>query len=1740
MSQVWDILDYRYGRREVAALHFVDKFKKMELTGSSDHHKFVKLYESWNTTKFNLTEIDRLDTLKELQSMRETRRKMPDRIAEEFAKVRNQKEGIPGMTEWKILEEFMEDQVKVSRQRVADFGEDDKKVANEEVICRKCRQSGHYARNCPQNKEPRSPGYNNSGVSLLNTVNIKDRSQYDANRAKWGKCPCCKSSGHNWTKRNGETLASDKLFSCQKFNEELDIDGRVSLLQSCGGCARCTSWAHKRDKCTSKMKCGYKLAGGGTCDSEKHHKLVHGSQSSYVNTIKLQTDVHKISNGSVNEENQVLDPDHLAPHLVLLQLQVIPFVGGSGLVMFDTGSTISLISKSFAKQLGLKGIKSKQSVQVAGHDVETWDTFIHVVKMVDKSGQVHSVTCYEIPDITGDIERVDIKPVLSLYDDLTEDLVRRPIGKVDFLLGNNYAGLHPTVSEEDTRGNLRLLRSKFNTGLLLDGSHNYLKSKPVRINSIAYKISRAKVSQPDKPINVKRVNKISTQIKPKKIHIEGPVSNTLPNFFEAEELAVHTPRRCSNCSGCKKCSERSQDMTRKEAQELLLIKERIQVKDDRIQLEYPMIKDPSVLTNNMNQVIRMQTSLEKKLERTGETETYNKCFNQFVTNGVMREVSKEELESWEGGINFVSHHSVAKESVSTPLRVVVNSSLNNNNRGHSYNSILAKGPNSLANLFSVLMTFRTYDQVIVWDIKKAYNTMFTGPTEMFFRLLVWRWGDLMSEWKIFGLTRVHYGDRPAAAALECGKELVAELGSSIDPVAAKKTIEASYVDDSTTGGTDEEISCMVGNVTKSENGDLEYDGTLSQIYGQLGMEIKCIIRSGESDPDIVKKLGGSFLGHNWEPTEDLVCFDMSVNLHGKRNGVKSGPNLTLDDLANQQEIILTQRKVLQLVAQYYDPMGLISPLIIKLKILLKKTLAIVELGWDTPLPDPARGEWVKSLHNLVTMPKIVHHRSAKPVGAKGKPWLIGFWDGADPAYAAAIYLRWELEDGSVIVRLLTGKARVTAKKGISTPRSELNGLVTLCRLVTAVLEGIVDTPKVITLAGDSRCTISAAECTTSTLAPFFCNRIGEVLDDHMLKWRESEKSIQVEDLQYVPGKENPADLSTRGEAGYDDVTLGSTWQEGPSWLKLDREHWKMNRDFVMTVPEDERRLKVFTVTTPIKTRSRLENILYYSNNLKKVLGIMARVLRASLVKDRLSVFLPLSELDYNRAYKFIKKMSMTNTHDEVKSGKMSTLAPFQIKGLYYTRGRLRQGLQPILGVGELLLLTSGDRLAYLIMTESHNQDHREIQDTLWRSRSRVWITQGRILAKRVVKSCLFCKRKVKKLLTQQMAELPLTCAMVTRPWTHICLDLAGPIKVRSMVNSRAHMKTWPCIITCMNTGAVTILLMHTYGTSAFLLVWELFTSNRGVPKFVYSDQGSQLTRGASYVTWSEQEDPSNWAWGEVVSFTAKHNTVWKFCPAGSQFRNGRAEQRVRALKDTLAHGEAQAIVRELSLIDKKVEKLRETLATSTVETTLNFAELTCLLARIANIHNDRPLGVKKNYDDSDVYIPITPNQILLGKTSTSPDPDQKYTNDKITDRLSYIEEVERAWWGMWFRQVFSDLLPHHDQKSSLKRDNIQVGDVCLVYYDSKIGKGDFRLSVVKEVHPDEFEVVREATVAMRPRDSREKTLPYKCKELVKLRTTIQRLIKLNIEEQVKSLREVTWHFRPRRIIVIEKFIISTI
>ena len=86
----------------------------------------------------------------------------------------------------------------------------------------------------------------------------------------------------------------------------------------------------------------------------------------------------------------------------------------------------------------------------------------------------------------------------------------------------------------------------------------------------------------------------------------------------------------------------------------------------------------------------------------------------MITIGALEEVSAHELKMWSGPIHYLPIQGVFKPtSVTTPLRLVTNSSLVDPETGLSLNSILAKGPMYLNDMWEILVRFRSYEAGLI-------------------------------------------------------------------------------------------------------------------------------------------------------------------------------------------------------------------------------------------------------------------------------------------------------------------------------------------------------------------------------------------------------------------------------------------------------------------------------------------------------------------------------------------------------------------------------------------------------------------------------------------------------------------------------------------------------------------------------------------------------------------------------------------------------------------------------------------------------------------------------------------------------------------------------------------------------------------------------------------------------------------------------------------------------------------
>ena len=149
---------------------------------------------------------------------------------------------------------------------------------------------------------------------------------------------------------------------------------------------------------------------------------------------------------------------------------------------------------------------------------------------------------------------------------------------------------------------------------------------------------------------------------------------------------------------------------------------------------------------------------------------------------------------------------------------------------------------------------------------------------------------------------------------------------------------------------------------------------------------------------------------------------------------------------------------------------------------------------------------------------------------------------------------------------------------------------------------------------------------------------------------------------------------------------------------------------------------------------------------------------------------------------------------------------------------------------------------------------------------------------------------------------------------------------------------------------------------------------------------------------------------------------------------------------------------------------------------------------------------------------MTPNSLLLGRSSLQPHSlvDSEDEN-RLVRRTKFVEEVENSWWRIWFVQCWKDLFPRNSWK--VASENLRPGDICLKGYNSSLGPNRYVLCRVTKTFPDEDDLVRTVEVESRPRDSRERSLPYVSKDLVKEKMSVQRLVIICRKENIPDASE---------------------
>ena len=279
-------------------------------------------------------------------------------------------------------------------------------------------------------------------------------------------------------------------------------------------------------------------------------------------------------------------------------------------------------------------------------------------------------------------------------------------------------------------------------------------------------------------------------------------------------------------------------------------------------------------------------------------------------------------------------------------------------------------------------------------------------------------------------------------------------------------------------------------------------------------------------------------------------------------------------------------------------------------------------------------------------------------------------------------------------------------------------------------------------------------------------------------------------------------------------------------------------------------------------------------------------------------------------------------------------------------------------------------------------------------------------------------------------------------WGHVELDLFGPFLCRSDVNKRSSIKVWGMLIVDRNSGAIHCDIVMNYSASETIKTLRRFASLRGWPSKIFSDPGSQLESSAGTL--------SSWFLDlqtQLGDF-ASDKFEWLVSPANSPWRQGRSEVHIKSVKKLI------------------------TISAGSVK--LTPTEFQTVLYEVANLANERPIGVERKPDRDGSYKVLTPNCLIMGRSTNAAVDDSGLSfNLKPSDRFHLVQQVTADFWVRWASEVTPQYVLR--QKWHNTGLDLQIRDVVLIHDASEL-KGKYRLGLVEAVNVGKDGRVRSCSV----------------------------------------------------------------
>lgn len=1414
---------------------------------------------------------------------------------------------------------------------------------------------------------------------------------FNKNNRKVHECVCC----------NGP----HKLVACDEFCGKSPQDRR-DFARSKRLCYRCLNLGHMIKDCRSDRTCAKRL-----CQSTSHHTLLH-----FETEREQDARTDNVVSACANETKALKSFLDIVPVRVCHDgNEVVTYA------LLDPGSSSSFCEQKLVDALNMRGHGTECKMAVETLTTEKPQnlksvSYSFIVKSLDGVNEFNLKNVTAIDQIPVTSKNRNVCGNLNKYEHLRGvSLPRINNATVTLLIGNDHFMSHFPLETRMSPNPAGPHGVKFPLGWVLKGADLEASLQSDRSSVCSFLLNRA--GAPNCLDNLE--NLLVTE--------EGQIFNPASGLDIAD---------VSNLMSWLQTNEEIREFGLKYSAEDVIAYDlmRKNVRYDSGHYELPLLWKNAAVTLPESKAMaynRLQGVKQKLLRDEELRKKYCEQMNKVLEKGYAERVPDNQCQT-SNRVWYIPHHPVVNPNKPDKLRIVYDCAAKSH--GVSLNEKLMKGPDLVNRLIGVLLRFRKEQIAIVADIESMFYQVRCSSTDQdALRFLWWPDGDLTAK-PVPHRMKVHlFGAKssPSCASfalLETAKQFGKYYSKSVVDVVKK----SFYVDD-----------CLTS--VSNESAGVKVISDLSHLLSRGGFRLTKWISSSETimrnvSPDERAKvaneleIGGKcserVLGMKWNIVNDAFEFD--INLPEKPP---------------------TRRGLLSITNAVFDPLGLVSPVILESRLMFRKQCQL-KLGWDEDLRLADATRWMKWKNSLVSLKGFSLPRCHKPKDQFTDVQLHVFADASNSARGAVCYLRHVDSHEKVHCSLVMAKSLLANSEKQTIPRLELEAALDAVKLAKIVRTELELQECEVIYWTDSAIVLQSLHAASKNFPVFARNRLAQI-----------QSNTCIYDWRHVPSRLNPADLASRGCTA-DVLIKCDKWFKGPEFLNKPHTEWphefvvKQNDDDCYRVFDRSNTQVSLFVKTPAQVTCATDSFINYFSSFYRLKLAAAHFLRyKSFLLGRAKGIASCKDFSKNVSTEELQQAELelvkyvqqscfpewfgiaSGNYSSLKSNVLYSLNPMLVDSVLRVGGRLANANLPY-EAKHPAILPSQHHLTQLIISNCHAKEvgHLGTNATLNQVMKRFWVVNPRATVNKVLRQCLQCKRRTAKPNNQIMADLPpARLHMYESPFSHTGVDYFGPYLIKQR---RSEVKRYGCIFTCMTTRAVHLEVAPDLTSSSFINALRRFVARRGPVVHLYSDNGSNFIGAEKEL----RKSVSLWNNRQIIQELRQRNIQWTFNPAGASHMGGCWERMIRTVKQILVH-----VLPRKNLDD-------DTLHTSFLE--------------IEAIINSRPLtDVSPSADD---LLPLTPNHLLRLEPSIGFPPTISAETDAYEkQRYKVVQYVADEFWKRWVEEYPRTLLTR--QKWNERRKNIKVNDIVLVV-DYMLPRGQWPMARVVRLYPDKLGVVRVADV----------------------------------------------------------------